>query len=109
MVRATFGSRFKVEDGKIVAYDANGQVVYSDRDMGAPASFDEALEKTITGYKYKDTILKAPDAAGSGSGGAGGSRGRSRSMTRAQFEELNPTQKAEFAVKMRSGEANITD
>lgn len=109
MVRATFGNRFKVEDGKIVAYDANGQVLYSDRDMGAPASFDEALEKTITSYKYKDTILKAPDAAGSGSGGAGGSRGRGRSLTRSQFEELNPTQKAEFAVKMRSGEANITD
>lgn len=109
MVRATFGSRFKVEDGKIVAYDSDGQVMLSDRVMGHPASFDEALEKTITSYKYKDTILKAPDAAGSGSGGAGGSRGRSRSMTRAQFEELNPTQKAEFAVKMRSGEANITD
>lgn len=109
LARSMFGSRFKVEDGKIVAYDANGQVLYSDRDMGAPASFDEALEKTIGGYKYKDSILKAPDAAGSGSGGAGGSRGRGRSMTRAQFEELNPAQKAEFAGKMASGEANITD
>ena len=109
MVRATFGNRFKVEDGKIVAYDANGQVLYSDRDMGAPASFDEALEKTITGYKYKDTILKAPDAAGSGSGGAGGSRGRGRTMSRSQFEALSPAQQAEFAGKMASGEANITD
>lgn len=109
LARSMFGNRFKVEDGKIVAYDEDGQVLYSDRNMMVPASFDEALEKTISGYKYKDSILKAPDAAGSGSGGAGGSRGRGRSMTRAQFEELNPTQKAEFAVKMRSGEANITD
>lgn len=109
LARSMFGNRFKVEDGKIVAYDADGQVLYSDRNMMAPASFDEALEKTIGEYKYKDSILKAPDAAGSGSGGAGGSRGRGRSITRSQFEALPPAQQAEFAGKMASGEANITD
>lgn len=109
MVRATFGNRFKVEDGKIVAYDANGNVVYSDKNLGEPASFDEALEKTISGYKYKDTILKAPEAGGTGGGGGGGSRGKGRTLSRADFEALTPVQQAEFAGKMQSGEASIAD
>ena len=109
MVRATFGSRFKVEDGKIVAYDANGSVVYSDKNLGEPATFDEALEKTINGYKYKDTILKAPEAGGTGGGGGGGARGKGRTLSRADFEALTPVQQAEFAGKMQTGEASIAD
>lgn len=109
MVRATFGSRFKVEDGKVVAYDDNGTVIYSDKNLGAPASFDEALEKTVSSYKYKDTILKAPDAGGTGGNGGGGSRGKGRTISRADFEALSPVQQAEFAGKMQSGEASISD
>ena len=109
MVRATFGDRFKVEDGKVVATDANGEQIYSDKNMGHPASFDEALEKIINGYKHKDSILKAPDAAGTGSGGGGGSRGRPRTISRADFEALKPNEAAEFASKMASGEVAIAD
>lgn len=109
MVRATFGNRFKVEDGKVVAYDGNGEQIYSDKDMGRPAQFDEALEKIVTGYKHKDSILKAPDASGTGSGGAGGNRGKGRTISRADFEALHPSQQAEFAAKVNSGEAAITD
>lgn len=107
MVRATFGDRFKVENGKVVAYGADGQPIYSDKNLGEPASFDEALEKIVTGYKYKDTILKAPEAGGSG-GGGGGNRGKTRSLTRAEFEALAPNEQSEFAGKMRTGEAAIS-
>jgi len=109
MVRATFGNRFKVEDGKVVAYDSNGQPIYSDNSVGELASFDEALEKVIGGYKHKDTILKAPEAGGTGGGGGGGRRGQGRTMNRADFEALNPVQQAEFAAKMGTGEATLTD
>lgn len=107
MVRATFGDRFKVENGKVVAYGADGQPIYSDKNLGEPATFDEALEKIVTGYKHKDTILKAPDAGGSGSGGAGGNRGKGRTLSRAEFEALPPNEQADFAGKMRTGEASI--
>lgn len=110
MVRATFGKQFKIEDGKIVATNSNGDPIYSDKDMGHLASFDEALEKIVGGYKYKDSILKAPDAgSGTGGSGGGGQRGQGRSMTMSQFENLNPIQKAEFAGKVASGEASLSD
>lgn len=108
MVRATFGNRFKVENGQVVAYDQSGNAIYSDKSAGELASFDEALEKTIGGYKHKDTILKAPDAAGTGGGGGGGQRGRGRTLSRAQFAELSPPEQAEFASKIGSG-TTLTD
>lgn len=109
MVRATFNSRFKVEDGQIRAYDEHGQIVLSDKVMGQPADFDEGLEKIVTSYKHKDSILKAPEAGGTGGGGGGGSRGRPRQISRSEFDALNPAEKAEFAGKMRTGEAALTD
>lgn len=109
LARSMFGNRFKVEDGKIVATNERGETIYSDKDMGNAASFDEALEKIVGGYKHKDSILKAPDANGTGSGGGGGNRGQGRTMTRAQFEALSPSQQAEAAGKFGSGEMTLTD
>lgn len=109
MLRATFQDRFKVEDGKIVAYGADGNPISSKKHIGENASFDEALELIIDNYKHKDQILKAADAAGSGSGGGGGARGRGRTLNRTQFEALAPAEQQEFAAKMSSGEAALVD
>ncbi|WP_372402952.1 DUF6651 domain-containing protein [Acinetobacter piscicola] len=65
MVQAQFGRNFKVENGKVVAYDNHGQQIYSRSRPGELADFDEALDQLIDGYQHKDHILKG----GQGSGG----------------------------------------
>jgi hypothetical protein len=92
-----------------VAYGADGNPISSKKHIGENASFDEALELIIDNYKHKDSILKAADAGGSGSNGGGGARGRGRTMTQAQFNEMHPSQQAEFAAKMGTGEAGLVD
>lgn len=69
MLQATFGNNFKVEDGRPVAYDANGQKIYSRSNPSELASFDEALETLVGGYQYKDSILKGSQAQGGGFSG----------------------------------------
>lgn len=44
MLQARFGQSFKVEDGKVVAYDGSGNKIYSRSKPGELAAFDEALE-----------------------------------------------------------------
>jgi hypothetical protein len=84
MVQARFGQNFKVEDGKIIAYDATGNKVYSSSRPGEIAEFDEALEILVNGYPYKDQILKGANNSGSGarsSNGAGGILGKTMRMS----------------------------
>lgn len=71
MVQATFGSRFKIEDGKVVAYDATGNKLFSRSRPGELADFDEALETLVEQYPHKDHILKSSGAQGGGSQGGG--------------------------------------
>lgn len=74
LVQARFGQQFKVEDGKVVAYDAHGNKVYSRARPGELADFDEALETIIEQYPYRDQILKGTGSSGAGAtdGGKGG-------------------------------------
>jgi len=76
MIRATFGNRFSIEDGQVIAKDESGNVIYSPTNYGKPASFEEAISKMIDGYQYKDSILKASGNQGGGTqnGGNGNSR-----------------------------------
>ena len=69
MVQATFGSQFKLEDGRVVGYDASGNKLFSRAKPGEPADFDEALEMIIEAYPDKDRILKGNNATGSGATG----------------------------------------
>jgi hypothetical protein len=69
---------FKVEDGKIVAYDGSGNKVYSRTKPGDLADFDEALETLVDSYPHRDQILKGVGAGwrrsadnGNGAGGRG--------------------------------------
>lgn len=87
MVQATFGSRFKIEDGQVAAYDQNGQRIYSRAKPGEAADFEEALAIMVDGYPHKDSILKGANNGGGGTrqsqGGTGG-----KTMTRAQFDAM---------------------
>jgi hypothetical protein len=103
---AAMRPNFKVEDGKPVAYDRAGNRLMSKKRVGEYADPDEALQLLVEMHPQKDTILKAPDAQGTGNGGGGGNRSGGRTMKRADFEALGPQQQAAIATK---GEVAIVD
>lgn len=75
MIQAQFGRNFKVEAGKVVAYDNNGNQIFSGSRPGELADFDEALEQLVNGYQFKDQILNGSKAGGGDFGGQKGSQG----------------------------------
>lgn len=72
LVQAKFGQQFKLENGKMVAYDSNGQAIFSKKNPGSHADFEEAIETIVTSYAHKDTILKSSGQSGSGSQSSNG-------------------------------------
>ena len=72
MIQATFGQNFKIEDGKAVGYDVNGNKIYSRKNPGEIAGMDEALETLVGGYAHKALILQGNKSQGGGFGGTGG-------------------------------------
>jgi hypothetical protein len=74
LVEARFGQNFKIEEGRVVAYDQHGNKVYSQDRPGELAEFDEALNILVSQYPYKDSILKGSDAFGGGAPPSGTSR-----------------------------------
>lgn len=109
MLQAQFGKNFKREGDKIVAYDDQGQKIYSQKRAGELADFDEAMEKLVSGYGDKDAILKGGNHRGTGNGGNGGANGGNRIIRRAEFEAMGPADAAKTAAAMRAGELTIAD
>ncbi|MFZ3193694.1 MAG: DUF6651 domain-containing protein [Moraxellaceae bacterium] len=97
MAQAAFGSAFKLEDGRVVAYQG-GNKIFSRAKPGELADFDEALETLISSYPHRDSILKGSGASGGGAnqGGQGGGGGK-KTMQRTAFDAMAPTEKAAFA------------
>lgn len=91
-VQARFGQAFKIEDGKVVAYDGQGNKVYSRAKPGELAEFDEALEFLVEQYPQKDHILKASGNSGGGSHQSQHQAGQ-KTMKRAAFDALDQTGK----------------
>lgn len=89
LAQAAFGNRFKVEDGKLKAYDADGNPVFSRKNPGSAADFDEAIEILVDVYPRKDSILKADNRSGSGPtpGGGGGNPGAKKSAVMTDAEK----------------------
>lgn len=74
---AAFGPSFKVEDGKFVAHDQHGMMLYSYTRPGEAATFDEAMERLVSQYPEKEKILRPagdssskPQPAGAGGSSA---------------------------------------
>lgn len=95
MARAYFGSNFKVEEGKIVPYDAAGNKIFSPTRPGEIADFDEGLAQLVQASPFKDQIIRGSGASGGGAkpgAGAGGAGGKQ--VTRAQFDAMDPSSRA---------------
>lgn len=99
LVDSRFGSQFKVEDGKLVGYDAAGNKIYSKANPGELATFDESLETIVGSYPHRESILK------SGMGGGGGAQqpgaGGGKTMTRSDFAKLGAAEQAKAAGEMQ--------
>lgn len=96
MVQATFGKAFKIEEGKVVAYDTHGQKIFSRARPGEIADFDEALESLVEAYPHKEHILKGSGANG---GGAGGSAPPGTGKPAGNFGGSRDERKAAIAAK----------
>jgi len=101
VVQSVFGKHFKDVEGKLQAFDATGNLIYSKSRPGEPADFDEGLEQIVGAYQYKDNLLKG---TGGGSGaksgnGSGGNQGEKK-LTRSEFNQLDHTSRA---AKMKEG------
>lgn len=96
VVQAFFGKNFKLEEGKVRAYNANGQPVYSRTNPGEFAGFDESLEILVDGYAQKDSILKSTQRPGSGAPANGGGAAGEKKIPRSQFATKSPAEQMEF-------------
>jgi hypothetical protein len=73
IAQALFGNRMKVEDGKVVAYDANGAKIYSRSRPGELADTEEAIELLVESHPHKDHLIAGANASGGGTGPTVGS------------------------------------
>lgn len=105
MVEARFGSAFRLEDNKVVAYGADGNKIFSRTRPGEIADFDEALESLIEQYPNRDHILKPSGANGGGANGGERVRSGDKSINRAAFDGMSP---ADQAAHLKGG-GSITD
>jgi hypothetical protein len=99
LVQARFGGNFKLEDGRVVAYDQTGNKLYSKASPGNAADFDEALELLVDAYPYRDSILKGEIRPGGGAQQTGGTGGP-KTIKRDAFMALAP---AEQAARVKDG------
>ncbi|MNJ71514.1 hypothetical protein D3C77_680660 [compost metagenome] len=91
-----FGNSLKVEEGKVVGYDGNGQKLFSRARPGELASADEAIELLVDAYPHKAHILKSSGANGGGAH-QGNNPGGKKSMSRTNWNSLAPAEQATFA------------
>lgn len=105
IAQKVFGDRFKVDNGKLVPLDANGNPIFSATNHGNHADFDEAIQVMVSQYPNKDKILKGSGASGGGASGGGGGAAGAKSISRAQFDAMDG---ASRAAAMKGG-ATISD
>lgn len=109
LVQSRFGSAFKIEDGKTVAYDQHGNKIFSRARPGEVADFDEAMEVLVEHYPHRDSILKAGGGSGGGSQQSGQQGTGGKSYTRDQFAAMSPAQQADIGKQVSGGAVTITD
>lgn len=76
IVQSRFGSAFKIENGRVVAYDQSNNQIFSRAKPGELADFEEALELLIDTYPHKDQILKGIGSSGTGAPANGSGQSR---------------------------------
>lgn len=94
IAQKVFADRLKVENGKLVPTDANGNPLFSAVRHGEHADFEEAIEVYVNQYPNKDKILKGSGASGGGATGGNGGGAGTKTITRAQFDAMDGAARA---------------
>ena len=101
IAQKVFSDRLKVEHGKLIPLDGNGNPLFSAVRHGEHADFEEAIEVYVSQYPNKDQILKSSGGNGGGAGDSknglpnqlkgdlGGSRQERANAIASRFPELN--------------------
>lgn len=91
IAQALFGSRLKVEDGRVVGYDVQGNKLYSRARPGELADPDEAIELLVDAHPYKAHLLKGSGASGGGATGGttNVNAGGKKTVPRAQWDSMD--------------------
>ena len=100
VAQATFGNRFKIEEGKIIGLGADGQPIYSKSKAGEIADFDEAIESMLDGHPNRDRLLVGTGQSGTGKKGNEGGGSGGKTVARSEFSKLDPTTQM---TRMREG------
>lgn len=108
MAEATFGKNYVFEDGKMKPVDANGNDLFSKKNPGERADFEESLEIFVDQYAHRDTILKGTGQTGSGHDGID-IHGGKRTIRRAQYDTLPPGEQAKIGAQAAKQEIVIVD
>ena len=110
MIEATFGRHFSLQDGKMVATDANGNSIYSRKNPGEVASFEEAIEQLISNSPMRDSIMKARNPSGGSGALGGGTRqtGGVHTITREDASNFQAYKAAKEAAAKAGAELRIT-
>lgn len=101
MIKASFGGRFKVEDGKIRAYNPDGTHVMSKAKIGEEADFDEAVKIFVESHPQADALLISGQRGGGGNppgGGGGGGGGNLKEVKRSVFNTWDAAKQKEFSI-----------
>lgn len=99
-MRSHFGKNFRVDKGKILAFEDDGTTpIYSSSKPGELADFEDAISKLVSKHPQKEMILKGTGNNGSGSQ-HGQSGGGGKTITRSEFDRLSPVDKS---LKMKDG------
>ncbi len=101
-----YGQHFKVEDGAVVAYAADGKTVLRTPE-GARANFTEAIAQIIAADPEGKTLMRSSGADGGNGGGSDRNGGNPTTMTRQSFDALPSNQRAEFAKRVGEGKAKF--
>lgn len=98
MLKSFFGGAYRLENGKLVAYDGEGSKVYSRQRPGDVADFEESLALMVQQSKHRDYIMtgaastteQAPAQPQQQTNGVG------KSMPRTAFEQMNAQQRMDY-------------
>ena len=91
LARELFARNFSVEDGELVARSVTGEPLYNGE--GKPANFDEALAQLVAASPYQSMLVKGSTANGSGANPGTSNVHGYKTMSRGDFDKLNPAEK----------------
>ena len=106
VARKNFADNLSFEDGKLIVKDMEGNPIYSRKNPGSHAGFDEAMGILVDSLPYRDDILKARNHQGAGGDNNGG---RARTISRKDFESMSAAEQAKAAEGMRNGTIELTE